>query len=198
MTLFQIEVPVATGVAALAAIAFMVARARQRERSFSALDSLTMVILMSLTTMGGITLVEAASHSAKEAALRENLHVFRTQIEAYKLQHGGEVPLLYQGTFPQLTEPTDSQGIPGRRDKYHPYGPYFPEGIPANPLTGQNVVIPIKKVPRPRPAAAAAGCTIKRPAGLSPIQSNISTSSADSEIRPAPRPTAFPVPSVRR
>ncbi len=152
MTLFQVEVPVATGIAALAAIAFLVARARQRERSFSALDSLTMVILMSLTTMGGITLVEAASNSAKEAALRENLHVFRTQIEAYKLQHGGEVPLLYQGTFPQLTEATDAQGVPGRRDSHHPYGPYFPEGIPANPLTGRNVIVPIKKVPPATPS----------------------------------------------
>ena len=92
MSFFHFELPVATGVAALAAMAFLIARARQRDRDFSLLDSLLLVILMSITTTGGITLIEGASASAKETTLRENLRMFRTQIEAYRLQHGGEGP----------------------------------------------------------------------------------------------------------
>ncbi|MBN1394143.1 MAG: type II secretion system protein [Pirellulales bacterium] len=151
MTLFQVEIPVATGIAALAAIAFMLARARQREREFTALDSLMLVILMSIATAGGIVLVEAASRSAKEMTLSENLRSFRTQIEAYKLQHAGQAPLLYEGTFPQLTEATNGDGEPGRPDKTHPYGPYFRGGIPRNPFTGRNVVIPAKTSPPQAP-----------------------------------------------
>ena len=137
MSFFHFELPVATGLAALAAIAFIIARARQRDRDFSLLDSLLLVILMSITTAGGITLVEGASANAKQTALRENLRMFRTQIEAYRLQHGGEAPVAFMGTFPQLTEATDARGIPGPPDSKHRFGPYFRAGIPVNPITGQ-------------------------------------------------------------
>ena len=51
--LIQVELPVATGVGALAAIAFLLARLRQREREFSLLDGLILVVLMSIATAGG-------------------------------------------------------------------------------------------------------------------------------------------------
>jgi type II secretory pathway pseudopilin PulG len=152
VTLFQVEIPVATGLAALAAIAFMIARARQREREFSLVDSLLLVILMSIAAAGGVTLVEAASAQAKETALRENLRMFRTQIEAYRLQHGGESPVLYKGSFPQLTEATDRRGMPGQPDSKHPYGPYFRAGIPVNPITGRWTVTLTDKSPPSRPS----------------------------------------------
>jgi type II secretory pathway pseudopilin PulG len=137
MSFFRFELPVTAGLVALAAIAYIVARVRQREREFSLLDSLLLVILMSITTAGGITLVEAASDNAKQSALRENLALFRTQIEAYRLQHGGEVPVVFLGSFPQLTEATDARGIPGPPDANHRLGPYFRAGIPVNPITGR-------------------------------------------------------------
>lgn len=136
----QVEIPVATGIAALAAIAFLIARARQREREFSLLDGLMLVILMSMATTGGITLVEAAAQHAKEVALRDNLRMFRVQIDAYRLLHGGVPPVLYEGGFPQLTQATNAQGIPGPPGHKHPYGPYFRSGLPVNPMTGHSVV----------------------------------------------------------
>jgi type II secretory pathway pseudopilin PulG len=156
VSIFHVEIPIATGLAALAAIAFIIARARQREREFSLLDSLLLVILMSITTAGGIALVEAASEGAKGVTLREELRVFRTQIEAYRVQHGGAVPVLFKGTFPQLTEATDAQGIPGPSDARHRYGPYFRAGIPANPITGRNVVTPTETLP-PKSQSGAGG-----------------------------------------
>jgi type II secretory pathway pseudopilin PulG len=156
VSFFRFELPVATGLAALAAIAFLVARLRQREREFSLMDSLLLVILMSITATGGITLVEAAAENAKETALSENLRMFRTQIEAYKLQHGGEPPTLYQGSFPQLTEATDAQGVPGPADAKHHYGPYFRAGIPANPVTNLSIVTLTNTFP-PRKASGNGG-----------------------------------------
>jgi len=152
MHLFQVQLPVATGIAALAAIVFLLIRAREREREFTLIDSLMLVILMSLATVGGITLAEAASQNAKETALRENLRTFRTQIEAYKLQHGGTLPLLYQGTFPQLIEATNACGVPGPSGKQHPHGPYFRSGIPINPVTGQCVVTLTEENPPKTPS----------------------------------------------
>jgi type II secretory pathway pseudopilin PulG len=147
VSIFHVEIPVATGLAALAAIAFIIARARQREREFSLLDSLLLVILMSITTAGGIALVEAASEGAKSVTLREELRMFRTQIAAYRLQHGGEAPVLFKSAFPQLTEATNAQGIPGQPDAWHRYGPYLRAGIPANPITGQSLVTPTDTFP---------------------------------------------------
>lgn len=152
MNPFQVEIPIATAIAALAAVAFMVARARQREREFSAIDSLMLVILMTIAAAGGVTLVEIATHSAKEAALCQNLREFRTQIEVYKLQHGGETPLLYDGTFPQLIEATNAQGVPGRPGEKFPFGPYFRSGIPQNPITGRSMVSPAESNPPTAPS----------------------------------------------
>jgi type II secretory pathway pseudopilin PulG len=147
----QVELPVATGVGALAAVAYLVVRLRRRQWEFSLLDALILMVLMSIATAGGITLIEAATQTAKEAGLHENLHALRTQIEAYRLEHGA-VPVLYQGTFPQLTEATDRQGVPGRQDGRHPYGPYFRGGIPTNPVTGRSVVTPTEKCPPQAPS----------------------------------------------
>ena len=155
MSFFHFELPVTTGLAALAAIAFIIARVRQREREFSLLDSLLLVILMSITTAGGITLVEGASANAKQAALRENLRMFRTQIQAYRLQHGGETPVAFRGTFPQLTEATDVRGIPGPSDAHHRFGPYFRAGIPVNPITGRCVVTLTDTFPPASPSGNA-------------------------------------------
>ena len=136
----------------MAAIAFLIARARQRERDFNLLDSLLLVILMSIVTVGGVVLVEAASRGAKEMALSENLRLFRMQIEAYKLQHGGQLPLLYEGSFPQLTDATNYEGQPGKPGNRHPFGPYLTEGIPVNPITGRSYVSQTEKTPPEAPS----------------------------------------------
>jgi general secretion pathway protein G len=147
MSLLQFEIPVAAGLAALAAIAFIIARVRQRGREFSLMDGLLLVMLMATATAGGIVFINGVSQYAKKAAVRENLQTLRTQIEAYKLQHRGEPPVLFNGSFPQLTEATDAEGIPGPAGKNHAYGPYFRSGVPVNALTGQNVVTPADTFP---------------------------------------------------
>ena len=81
-----------------------------------------------------------ANGRSKESTLLQNLRTFRSQIELYKLEHGGELPVAYQGSFPQLIRPTNAAGLPGKKGSKYPYGPYFRQGIPANPLTGRSIV----------------------------------------------------------
>ncbi len=149
---FQFEFHVTTGLAAVAGIGYVISCARRREGEFSLIDSLLLVILMSIATAGGITIAEAAPQNAKTVVARENLRTFRTQIEACKQQHCGELPVLYNGVFPQWTEATNASAIPGRADAKHPYGPYFRAGIPVNPLTGKSTVTPTELFPPTKPS----------------------------------------------
>jgi hypothetical protein len=48
--------------------------------------------------------------------------------------------LLFKGEMPQLTHHTNAEGVPGPAGSQFPYGPYLPEGIPANPFTGSSKV----------------------------------------------------------
>jgi type II secretory pathway pseudopilin PulG len=94
----------------------------------------------------------SSTDDAKHSALRFNLHMIRSQIELYKVQHAGKVPLLV--TFvDQMTKSTNADGKTTGSNLI--YGPYFLGQLPANPFVGGNTVA----------AVAAPG---KEPTGVVP------------------------------
>lgn len=124
----------------------MLAHARHRQFHFTMVDLMIVVTIMAIVTAVAMPLVSAAGDQAKATTLQQNLHMLRSQIELYKLEHRGDIPLLYQGTFPQLTEATNVQGIPGPAGKNFPLGPYM-RTIPTNPYTGVSVITPVETFP---------------------------------------------------
>lgn len=134
---------------AVGVLGFFISRARYWRQHFTLFDGLMIVIAMAIGTAAGIPLVEGATQRASAAAMLENLHVLRSQIELYRAEHGGDPPLLYQGTFPQLTQATNAKGVPGLPGKKYPYGPYLPNGIPRNPIKGSSIVTSVEEVPPP-------------------------------------------------
>ena len=140
------NLPTAAMLGAIAAGGYILAHARHRQFRFTLLDAMIVVAIMAIVTAIAMPLVTAAGEQAKATTLLQNLHTLRAQIALYKLDHGGEVPLLYEGTFPQLTEATNAKGIPGPPGKDYPYGPYL-HGIPTNPFTGLPTVTSVETFP---------------------------------------------------
>ena len=148
----NLPVSAAAVVAGLASLGYVVARLQLGQRRFTLLDAVTVVLLMAIVTAAAVPLLDAASYGAKQSALLQNLYTLRSQIALYKQEHGGDPPVLYQGTLPQLLQATDASGVPGPRGSQHPFGPYLPLGIPGNPLTNRSLVTPIDAFP---PTAAS-------------------------------------------
>lgn len=136
----NLHITAAVALAGMSALAYMIARFRRGRKQFTLIDCVTVVLLMAIVSGAAIPLLEAASRGAKESALLQNLHTLRSQIALYKIEHGGEPPLLYEGTLPQLTHATDGSGTPGPPGSKHPYGPYLPGTLLANPITGRTAV----------------------------------------------------------
>ena len=140
------NLPAAALLGAIAAGGYVLAHARHRQLRFTLLDAMIVVAIMAIVTAIAMPLVTAAGEQAKQSTLLQNLRTLRSQIELYKVEHGGEAPLLYEGTFPQLTEATNAAGLPGPPGQDYPHGPYLP-GIPDNPYTGSSVVTPTETFP---------------------------------------------------
>jgi len=141
------ELPASLAVGAAAAAIYLISLARQRRLEFTLLDALIVVAIMAVTTSVAMPFLATASDRANSSVLLQNLATLRTQIELYKIEHGGSPPLLYEGTFPQLTHATDAGGTPGPRGADYPYGPCLPAGIPANPFTGISTVTATETFP---------------------------------------------------
>jgi len=133
---WALPLPTSALLGVLAGVVYLIGCMRSRRGEFAAMDALIMVVLMAVVTAVTMPLLSVADDQAKATTLTQNLRTFRTQIERYKLDHGGQVPLLYQGSLPQLLEATDKEGMPGPPGNDHPFGPYLSTGIPVNPYTG--------------------------------------------------------------
>lgn len=128
------------------------------------MDALILVLLMAVVTAVAMPLLSAADAQAKSTTLTQNLRIFRAQIERYKLDHGGQIPLMYNGTLPQLLEATNAEGLPGPGDKAHPFGPYLSTGIPVNPYTGSATIELTETFP-PTKHGTAGGWLYHQPTG---------------------------------
>jgi len=137
---------------------------------------------MAVVTAVAMPLLSAADNQAKSTTLAENLRILRAKIELYKLEHGNQVPLVFQGTLPQLTEATNAEGVPGPAGKEYPFGPYLPDGIPLNPYSGSARIELTETFP-PVKQTAAGGWLYHQPTGR--IAAN-HASSLDKEPTTAP------------
>ncbi|MFH1919794.1 MAG: type II secretion system protein [Planctomycetota bacterium] len=142
-----LELPAALAVGAIAAAAYLAICTRHRGFQITLLDTLLVVAIMAVATSAAMPFLAEASGQASSTALLQNMQAFRTQIELYRVEHGAAVPLLHEGTLPQLTHPTNAKGVPGPYGKEYPYGPYLPAGIPVNPFTGVSTVTPTETFP---------------------------------------------------
>jgi len=156
--------PTAGLIVAAVMLAYFLGRARFSRSRFGMVDAAMIVVAMAVGTAAGMPILDAFRGSAREATLLENLQVFRRQVELYKVQHGGNPPLLYKGGFPQMTQPTNAMGVPGAGGKSFPFGPYLPGGAPANPINGSRAVASVEEFP-PKETAANAGWLYHQPSG---------------------------------
>jgi len=147
----ELLVPALAIVAGVIVLAYCVHRARSGSEDFGLFDAALVVVAMGALPAAAIPIIAAFRQRAETAVLYQNLSTLRTQIERYKLDHGGSAPLLYKGTFPQLIHATDAAGVPGNPGKRYRYGPYLPSGIPPTPQTGQPVVAGVEPVPPAEP-----------------------------------------------
>ena len=127
-------------VAGLVSLGYVAARFKFGGKRFTLFDAALVVLLMAIVSAAAVPLIEGASDQAKQSVLLQNLYTLRSQIALYKMEHGGEPPVVFQDTLPQLVQATDSAGVPGPRGSQHPWGPYLPLGIPPNPITGRATV----------------------------------------------------------
>lgn len=153
-SLMGLQLPASLLLGALAATAYLIGYVRHRGLQFTLLDALLVAAIMAIGTAVAMPLLSVANDRASSSALQQNLGVLRGQILLYKVEHGGQPPLLYEGGFPQLTHATNAEGVPGPPGKDHPYGPYLPAGVPINPYTGVSLVTPTETFPPTAPSGA--------------------------------------------
>jgi general secretion pathway protein G len=150
------QLPASLILGAIAGIAYLIGYGRHRGHQFTLLDALLVAAIMAVGTAVAMPLIGSAQDRASSSALSQNLRTLREQIALYKAEHGGQLPLLFEEGFPQLTHATNAQGAPGPSDESHPYGPYLPGGVPVNPYTGASTVTATDKFP-PEAATEAGG-----------------------------------------
>ena len=107
---------------------------------------------MPVMIAAAIPWLNSFNQRAETAAVSQNLRALRSQIALYRLEHDGNVPLLYRGGLPQLTQATNVTGVPGPRGSKFPLGPYFPSGVPPNPCTSICVVTLTETFPPTAPS----------------------------------------------
>jgi len=146
-SLWNLQLPGSVLLAGIAAIAYLLSYIRHRRGEFTLFDFLILVAIMAIVTAVTLPLLHAAGDEARSTALTQNLQTLRKQIDLYKIEHGGAPPVLFEGSFPQLTHATNAKGVPGPPGREYPYGPYFRSGLPVNPYTGVSVVEPTEVFP---------------------------------------------------
>lgn len=116
------------------------------------MNAMLLAVIVAILGATAIPLVEMGSRKAKSSALLQNLHTLRSQIELYKMEHGGKAPVVYDGTFPQLIRATNDAGIPGPPGSEYLHGPYLRSGVPVNPVTGRSIVTLTETFPPAAPS----------------------------------------------
>jgi len=98
---------------------------RPRNRAgFTLIEIMIVVVILGILATTVLPQFSKSQESAQEAALITSLSTIRSQIQLYKLQHGGSLPTTAIVT--ELTGTTTYGGVT--------YGPYITGQFPANPL----------------------------------------------------------------
>ena len=151
-------------VATAAVLGYLLYRARQGHKDFTLIDAMILALLSTILFGAARPLFDVFDQEAKRSALQRNLHTLRTQIELYRIEHGGRSPLVHHGTFPQLIRATNAQGVPGEPGARFPFGPYLRSGVPVNPLSGRSIVATTEEFP-PKAPTGGGGWVYHEPTG---------------------------------
>ncbi len=123
-------------------------------RAFSLLEILIVVAVLGILAAIVIPQMQGQSVAAKESAAKDTLHIWRTQIELYKMQHGGLAPgykigftgLRSDASVGELVNQfagtsTDKGVAVASQTPTAPYlyGPYL-KAIPKNPFNNLNTI----------------------------------------------------------
>ena len=110
----------------------------KKNKGFTLVEILMVVIILGILAAIVIPQFTEASNYARESALASDLQTARSQVELFKVQHKDEIPGAADGvTFLQaLTDKTD---IDGALDAAGNYGPYL-QTFPTNPFNDRNTV----------------------------------------------------------
>jgi len=111
---------------------------RNRHQGFTLIEVLIVVVIMAVLAA---TIIPQFSTSTEDAKLNQqefNVHTLRSQIQLYKIQHGGKYPTIQDNGLPELVSKTDVDGTINNTSGE--YGPYILEELPRNPFTNSNTV----------------------------------------------------------
>jgi prepilin-type N-terminal cleavage/methylation domain-containing protein len=132
---------------------------KTRRGGFTLIEVLIVVVIMAVLAATIIPQFSTSTKDARESSQKFNLQSLRTQIELYKVQHGGSLPT---GTnnLEQLTKATNSTGTvspTGLPSTTYPFGPYVSgSAMPTQPFSGLNTVILDTGMAGTTPTATAA------------------------------------------
>jgi prepilin-type N-terminal cleavage/methylation domain-containing protein len=112
----------------------------KRSAGFTLIEILIVVVIMAVLAATIIPQFSSSTNDAKTSTMAFDLHTLRSQIELYKLNHSGAVPVITNNSLPQLTSATDVNGNIGTAGTNFPFGPYIQGNIPNNPFDGHNAV----------------------------------------------------------
>ena len=132
--------------------------AKAKRNAFTLIEVLIVVVIMAVLAATIIPQFASSTDDAKASAGKFNLHTLRSQIEMYKLQHGGNPPSL-ANLVDALTKYSDTAGtsFATTSDAAHPFGPYIQgTALPPNPFDNKNAVTAAPTNP-PTTATAAGG-----------------------------------------
>lgn len=111
---------------------------RNRRSGFTLIEVLIVVVIMAVLAA---TIIPQFSTSTEDAKLNQqefNVHTLRSQIQLYRIQHGGRYPTIQDDSLPELTSKTDVDGTINASGEY---GPYILDALPHNPFTNSNEVV---------------------------------------------------------
>lgn len=120
------------------------------KQGFTLVELLIVVIIMGILAAVVIPQFKSSADETRESAMMNHLRSLRSAIELYTIQHNDTPPGTVSGTSnwnnftTHMTTSTDENGDAGTE-----YGPYFPRGVPRNPINEMNTgtVGPIPNAP---------------------------------------------------
>lgn len=111
-------------------------QSRNQRRGFSLVEILLVVVIIAILAAVVLPAITDATTASKDATLVQNLRVIRTQIERFKLDHGGHPPGWNGASVAlHLHNYSNASGQSSLfPNQAYPFGPYLPQRFVVNPF----------------------------------------------------------------